>query len=172
MKYTIEIKDQDYLAYNSCFLKKTDVGKRYLRNYKLQGPLMLLVILAAFAVFGLNLKTTLVLAGLYAIFSVLWFLIAEKMLWRKTKSNLKKMRKHGKLPYTEKSKMEFDDDKITETTDKGEHSIGYDKISQIYYEEEYIFAFYNGANGFVIPLHCFGDDKKKVVEYLKSKIDK
>ena len=174
MKLEIMITEEDYIKFNIDHLKTSQVGKRINRitwfififafvlcaitffvNAKIDGtPLFIPIILTVF--FGI-------------VMLVYMLLFNKKAIKRSVIKTVKAQKKDGKLPFSEKSVIEFADEEVIEETDIGVSRVKYDKLETLCLCDTAMYLYLNSQQAIILPYSQIGEQKEKIVSILKEK---
>ncbi|MBE6949319.1 MAG: hypothetical protein E7456_05675 [Ruminococcaceae bacterium] len=84
--------------------------------------------------------------GLYILFLV-------NVVKRNIKSQIKKLKKTGKLPFDAVSRLEFHEDKIIEITDSKRIEQGYEVLERIcIVGDRFVYLYYSSIGAFILPV--------------------
>jgi hypothetical protein len=75
----------------------------------------------------------------------------------------------GKLPFRERSLLDFGEDGITEISGNYSETVPYSSITSIVRSDNRLFVFTDGDNGFVIPFDDAAKNGRKVAKLLSQK---
>ena len=169
MKYKIRINEEDYICFNIFHANHSKEGKRSKNIQRVKYPILSLIIIMIFFLAGAGYRLIIAEAVFMTVFCVLWCIFLPKMMEKNIRKYINRMKLEGKLPYHADSEIEFQDSMIVETSEQGEINVNYKDIENIYFEQDYLYIFYGAAQAFIIPLHCLGEDRERVVEYVTEK---
>lgn len=169
MKYKVRVNEEDYIRFNIFHMNHSKAGKRSKNIQRVQYPILSLVIILIFFLSGVGYRLIIAEAVFMTVFCVLWCIFLPKTMEKNIRKNIKKMKAEGKLPYHADSEIEFQESMIVATSEQGEIHINYEGIENIFLEQDYLYIFFGVAQAFIIPLHCLGEDKERVVNYIKEK---
>lgn len=180
MKYQIHISEEDYVRFNIFHASQSNQIKN-MRMTEMLFAILLPAITAFDALFLLievklpslqvNKDDVLFLFAMvfFSLFYILWYLYHPKIIERKIRRNIRKLKTSGKLPYHADSRVEFQDEKIVETSEHGIFYIHYKDIEKIFLQNECFYIYSNIIQAVIIPFHCLGEDKERVLSYLLEK---
>lgn len=172
MKYHITLNDDDYLKFNIFYARHSWNGKHSVRIAQLLMPVLSVLVLLFFTLAGFKPGFILTEAACLTALSVFWVLRAPKMLEKNVRNHIERLRKNGKLPYHACSEIEFLEPMIVERYDQGVFCLNYADIEELCFEDDDIYIFYTAIQALIIPCHCLGADKNRVVEFLVEKCKK
>ena len=174
MKFKLEINltDQDYLDYNIFWQLKSPYGSKRFKGLRI----LLLIILSILVIInfmesGFSVNGFLGILPLLIAAALLWFLF-PKITVGSIKSQIKALKKQGKLPYTPSSVMEFYEDKIVDISPLMRVEEAYAMIERVsIVENQVIYIHTSNVGGHIIPRSCFTSPEEFVsfIEFLKTK---
>jgi len=85
------------------------------------------------------------------------------------------MKKHGKLPYSNASTIEFYDDYFIELTENTKTEVKYDAVLKIRVNNpKGIYIYQNAIMAYIIPFKAFNsnDEKSEFLNFINQKISK
>lgn len=167
MKTNIIIDENDYIKFNEYHCINSKQGKKNILNLRILLPALLAVVSLLLLAVHADLTAVIIMVSVSIIASLLWIMFVPKILINSVKNSVKQIKKDGKLPYSEKSELEFTDDEIIEVTDNSTMKVKYKDIESIGYTEEYIFIYSDTIHAFIIPRRCINFDLES---FLKTKM--
>lgn len=170
MKINVNINDSDYIKFNEYYMLNSQQGKKMIAMMKLLMPVFAIALVAIFAICGMEKSLLLAEIAVLTIASVIWIGKAPKYFLKQMGKNINKMKKEGKLPYSENAVLEFGDAEIIETTENSVKKVKYSEISRIGDTDEHIFVFFGAMEAFVIPKRCITDAQVELEKMLDEKV--
>lgn len=167
MKYNIDLNDNDYIEFNYSYLKHSKIGKYSLLATRISFPFAMFIFVLALLIIDIERGLVFTVTMVAVLSTVLWWFIVPAMMRWNIKKNIKKIKKDGKLPYHEKTSIEFLDDRIVETYEQGENIVKYSDVFNVYNEKEYLYIFYGAMQALILPERCIGDSG---LNEIKSKL--
>jgi len=171
-KFSVTLDDNDYFEYNKHVFFNGPAGRNTLLLYRLLVPM-----LGAFAIFmfwitGADAILLIGEAVLFAILSVVFFLLAKPFAIKSIRSSIANHKKAGKLPYSKESTLLFEEDTFTSTTPEAITTLKYPIIERIVETEKAVYVMVGVLQAVIIPLKAFSDDaeKTKFIEFIQGKI--
>lgn len=174
MKYTITLTEEDFLKFNIEHMKISKMGRLAEKLIWLFCALMtaaggILFFSVAkgddYPVYVPIIETV----GLVVVALTYMLFFRQKQFNKTLKRMIKLQKKDGKLPFSENSVIEFGDDEIFETTENSNSHIKYDELTNVYFTDNEMYLYINSQQAFIIPYSQLGDDKEKVVDFIKQK---
>ena len=171
MKYNIDLNDNDYIEFNYSYLKHSKIGKYSLLATRISFPFAMFIFVLALLIIDIERGLVLTVAAVAVLSTVLWWFIVPAIMRWNIKKNIMRMKKDGKLPYNEKTSVEFFDDRIVETCEQGETIVKYSDVVNVYDEKDYFYIFYGSMQAFILPERCIGDSGFKEIKNKLSQSD-
>ena len=169
MKVHVKLKDSDYLKFSEYQLTHSSQGKRTLLLQRLSLPLVSAAMVIAFIVFHASTRALIIEIITLGIASAIWVIGAPGMLKRSMQRDFYKKKNSGKLPFRERSLLDFGEDGITEISGNYSETVPYSSITSIVRSDNRLFVFTDGDNGFVIPFDDAAKNGRKVAKLLSQK---
>ena len=169
--------ENDYYNFNLVFQKLPSNRKNMLRG-------MIIVPAAWFLVYmlygfvankGIDLVYSTIGCIIFLIVSVIWILLYKPLIRLTLKSNIKKMKKMGRLPYNPESDTMFEDESFTEQGSGYKCEVKYTEIERIVVAENgYICLFTDVQRAHIFKFNCFKDEteRKAFIDFIKEKTGK
>lgn len=82
-----------------------------------------------------------------------------------------KVKKEGRLPYSNEAILKLDYEKIHEITPNTENVIKYSLIEKIAITEKAIYIYFSSVQAYILPVTAFSEEmeKQKFLEFIKEK---
>lgn len=161
-EFKIALNDDDYLLFNQYHLLNSPMGKRNLKYFRLIIPFFCFLVVVIFSLAESDFLLVLNEAIAMTILSILWIVFSKKIILKSMKKNIIKMRKDGKLPYSnEEAILRFDDESVHEITPSTENKMKYSMIEKIAVTEKAIYIYFNSMQACILPVIAFSDEEKK-----------
>lgn len=172
-EFKITLDDDDYLLFNQYHLLNSPFGKRNLLIYKMLIPVVCFIFLVAVFIANPDFQLLLIETILMTILSILWVGYSKKVLIRSMEKGFRKMKKEGRLPYSNESIIKFDDESIHEITPDTEIKTKYSVVEKVVVTDKAIYIYYSPSQAYVLPVTVFSEDaeKQKFLEFINSKIN-
>lgn len=172
-EFKITLDDDDYLLFNQYHLLNSSSGKKYLLVYRLIVLFICLMVIVIFSIAGADFGLILVEAILMTIFSVLWIGFSKKKILKSMNKRILKLKKEGRLPYSNEAILKFDDEKIHEITPNTENITKYSLIEKIAVTEKAIYIYFSSIQAYILPVTAFSEEmeKLKFLELINEKVD-
>lgn len=175
MKFQIKITENDYINFNKIHLQNS---KTYKKTQKTVKWIMLSILVAIiFMFFYFNTTDSIIVPiveSLIMAFGVLYYVIF--MLPRSSrnvaKRNVEMLKKDGKLPFDEKSEIEFCENFFIDKSAHIETRLEYTNIEKLIVTNDYILIYSDSSRASIIPIEQLNDKKDNVIRLLEEKLEK
>ncbi len=169
MYLKINLRDEDFIEFNSYYILKSARGKRSVLFGRVS--ILIVAILATVIFFAANANSKFILAEAIVLLAigVIWFLFYPKMLKNNIAKRVIKVRRDGGLPYESEVELSFLDDVIIEKTATTNRETPYTDFKEITQTDKYIYLAKHTQESMIIPLRCV-EDKNAFLAFLKEKI--
>lgn len=155
MRFQLDITmtEQDYLAYNCFHSLESRTGKKLLRKSRR----VFTAIIVAFGVLytlmsGWSPDTILYLSFL-CIFSLIYLVFFKKVMQFSVKSQIKMLKKVGKLPFDPATKYEFYEDHLVEICPSTRTERGYDALDRVcIVPDRFILLYTSTVGAYILPI--------------------
>ena len=156
MTFNINLSDKDYLDYNVFWMLKSPYGKKQITSSRVMIT-VLFGIIALVALF-INDFSAEALIGLIPVAVV--FLIIQLSLnyffVQSIKSNIKILKKSGKMPYSPVAQVEFNENSFTETTPENKVEQKYSAVERVsVINGDTVYIHVNNVMAYILPATCF-----------------
>ena len=175
MNFSFDVKfgDEEYLEFNKYHLFYSKPNRNVLKKRRIFF-LVVTLIYAFLAVICLKFELT--FADVACIIVTLIFLLecifAKQRLVGMLKRTLKRMKKHGKLPYIAESTVEFYDDKFISRSENKTTEMPYTEVENVCDNTNHaIYIYTDVQSAKIIPYKCFRDDSERedFLNFIKQK---
>ena len=152
-KLNIHLTENDYKAFNHFHSLESAQGKKAIRN----GRIFFSVIMACLALLvflpeGVT-AFSLTYATLLLLGTVIYVAVFKKMVIRNLNSQIKKLKKTGKLPYDPVSNFEFHQDHMVEIAESSRTEQGYSCIERVcVLHDRYLLLYKNSVGAYILPM--------------------
>lgn len=172
-EFKITLDDDDYLLFNQYHLLNSPVGKRNLMTFKMIIPFICFMFVVVIFIVNPDFQLLLIEAILMTILSILWICYSKKIILKSMKKGLKKMKKEGRLPYSNEAIIKFDDESIHEISPNTESKTKYSLVEKIAVTEKAIYIYFSSVQAYILPVTAFSEDaeKQKFLEFINLKVD-
>jgi hypothetical protein len=172
-EFKITLDDDDYLLFNQYHLLNSSSGKKYLISARFFIPFICFMVVVIFCVAGSDFELVLIEAILMTIFSVLWIGYSKKKILKSMNKRILKMKRDGRLPYSNEAILKFEDEKIHEITPNTENITKYSMIEKIAVTEKAIYIYFSSIQAYIVPVTAFSAEMEKIkfLEFINMKVD-
>lgn len=176
MKFNITMTEKDFIKFNVRHLKYSKLGKAV--NVLLWIFTVLMTVLLGQMFFtlaesnGLPTYVPAVETVILAVILIIYMLVIEpKTSFISVKLMLKLQKKDGKLPYSESSIIEINEDEIIDESPAITVRAKYDEIVNAYCYDDAMYLYINSQQAIILPYNQLGDEKEKVIAFLNEKVN-
>lgn len=172
-EFKVNLVDDDFILFNQYHLLNSPNGKKSLLYFKYIIPFICFIFVLIFFIAGADTQLVLIQAIVMTIFSIFWIGFSKKMILKSMKKNLIKMKKDGRLPYSNEATIKFDEASIYEITPNTENRTNYSLIEKIAVTEQAIYFYFSSVQAYIIPMTVFSGEieKQKFLEFINLKAD-
>lgn len=171
LQLNYNLTDEDYIEFNEFHqLVHSEIGKRNLFFLRLIGPMISILAIIIFILARAEVILIIAEAIVLFIFSVVWILLAKKIIKRGIRKTILKMKEKEGLPFSEETTLNFTEDQIIEITKNQELRVDYKKIEDICETEKAFYIYISSMEALIIPKRVL-DQKMEIQlnQILKSK---
>lgn len=149
----INLSEDDYLSFNSFHSFESAHGKKLIRKTRISF-ILAMAFLAALVVLILGWTTfSVTYAALLLLFTLLYMAFYKKVLTRNIKTQIKRLKKVGKLPFDPVSTLEFHEDKMVEITALQRTEQSYSIFERIcVVKNRYILLYKSSVSAYILPI--------------------
>ena len=112
----INLSEDDYLSFNNFHSFESMHGKKLINKTRIFFVLAMMILAALFLLVKGLTTFSITYAVLLLLFTLLYMVFFKKILTRNVKTQIKRLKKVGKLPFDPVSTLEFHEDKMVEVT--------------------------------------------------------
>lgn len=172
-EFKITLNDNDYLLFNQYHLLNSPTGKKTVVFFKFIIPFICLMFVVKFHIEKADFQLILIEAILMSIISIFWIGYYKKILLKSIKNYIKKIKKDGRLPYSNEAILKFDDESIYEITPNTENKTKYSLVEKIAVTEKAIYIYFSSVQAYIVPVTTFSEEieKLKFLEFINSKVN-
>lgn len=176
-QFDVELNDNDYYEFNKYHILNSQTGKDTLKGFRFLVPTICAVIIIILCIAQSDFMLIIIEVIVLTILSVISFFFsdsfAKPLLLRSIKKEIMNLKKTGKLPYSPKASLTFDDNSITEITPEMETKVNYLVVERIVTVETAVYVYFSSAQAFIIPLTAFADKENRIqfMAFIQSKIE-
>ena len=171
-EFKTTLDDDDYLLFNQYHLLNSPTGKKSLIFFRFIIPFICLVFVVIFFIAGVDFQLILIEAIVMTILSIIWVGFSKKMILISMNRRIKKMKKEGRLPYSNEATLMFDDEIIHEITPNTEIKTKYSLIEKIAVTEKAIYIYFSFVQAYILPVTAFSNEMEKIkfLEFINLKV--
>ena len=149
----INLSEDDYLDFNKFHSFESMHGKKLINKTRIFFVLAMIFLAALFLlVMGLTIFS-ITYAALLLLFTLLYMVFFKKILTRNVKTQIKRLKKVGTLPFDPVSTLEFHEDKMVEITAEKRTEQSYSIFERICVVKDRFILLYNSSVGaYILPI--------------------
>lgn len=149
----ITMTEQDYLAYNCFHSLESRTAKKRLRKSRSVFSAIIVTFGVLYTLMsGWNPDTVLYLS-LLCFFSLIYLVFFKKVLLFSLKSQIKKLKKVGRLPFDPAAKFEFYEDHLVEICPSTRTEWGYDALDRVcIVPDRFVLLYSSTVGAYVLPI--------------------
>ncbi|MDD3957277.1 MAG: YcxB family protein [Candidatus Izemoplasmatales bacterium] len=170
MKISVDVTERDYYAFNEYQMTHTQHGLVAIRFQRMIMPIVSAIGIFILVFRGTEKSVIITTSVVLALVSLLWVIYTPKLIIKGLRYSLDRLKKEGKLPYSDKSEFDFTDDFIIETTENSVYKIKYAEVLKIAYANDCTYIYIGAAQAFIIPDRCIMAEKAELMNLLQEKI--
>ncbi|MGM9682860.1 MAG: YcxB family protein [Eubacteriales bacterium] len=166
-RFNVDLTDDDYLEYNKFWMLRSPYGKKHIKTFRITITVLfcififILLYLGGFW-FDAFLRTIPVLI-LLTVFQI----CLSRFLFFSLKSQIKILKKTGKMGYSPSSVIEFYDECFIENTEENKTEQKYSGIERIsIVDNKMIYIHVNNIMAYILPLSCF-ESREQYEDFIK-----
>lgn len=169
MRVTVNLNDEDYIAFNISHQFSSKTG----RDSILFGKILHLILLIGLIIFICTLDagpilTVVEIAAVIAFYAYL-ILSYDNRLKKRIRKRIENMKKSGKLPYETEATIDFTEECIMEYTPSTTKKIEWKDIEHIRTDEEHAYLAFSSIQALLIPFRCLGSQKDEFMNMILAK---
>lgn len=168
----INLSEDDYLDFNKFHSFESMHGKKLINKTRIIFVLAMIILAALFLlVMGLT-TFSITYAALLLLFTLLYMVFFKKILTRNVKTQIKRLKKVGKLPFDPVSTLEFHEDKMVEITALQRTEQSYSIFERIcVVKDRYILLYKSSVDAYILPVVQVNAqlNQEEFVDFLSSK---
>lgn len=168
----VTLSESDYLFFNIFHSLESTQGKKQSRNGRITFLcfsillIALVVIILGWTPFSV---TYLILLGLFV---AVYLLLFKKIVKHNLSSQIKKLKKAGKLPFDAIAQLTFHEDRIEERTDATHTEQNYSVLERVcIIKNRYIYLYTSSVQAYILPIPqlCVQCDQDAFIRFLSAK---
>ena len=149
----INLSEDDYLSFNNFHSFESMHGKKLINKTRIFFVLAMMILAALFLlVMGLT-TFSITYAVLLLLFTLLYMVFFKKILTRNVKTQIKRLKKVGKLPFDPVSTLEFYEDRMVEITALQRTEQSYNIFERVcVVKDRYILLYKSSVSAYILPV--------------------
>lgn len=169
MRVTVNLNDEDYIAYNINHQFGTKSGKDAIMLGKLIHVLLCIGLIVFICTLDAGpILTVIEIAAVIGFYAYLLISYDSRMK-KRIRRKVEQIKKTGKLPYEPEATIDLNDDCIMEYTPSTTRKIEWKDIEQIRTDEEHAYLQFSTMQALLIPFRCVGDQKDQLLSLVTAK---
>ena len=168
----IYLSEEDYLDFNKFHSFESMHGKKLINKTRIIFVLAM-IILAALFLLVMGLTTFFITyAVLLLLFTLLYMVFFKKILTRNIQTQIKRLKKIGKLPFDPISTLEFYEDKMVEITASSRTEQSYTIFERVcVVKDRYILLYKSSVTAYILPVAQIKAqlNQENLVDFLSKK---
>ena len=168
----INLSEDDYLDFNKFHSFESMHGKKLINKTRIFFVLAMIILAALFLlVMGLT-TFSITYAALLLLFTLLYMVFFKKILTRNVKTQIKRLKKVGKLPFDPVSTFEFHEDKMVEITALQRTEQSYSIFERIcVVKDRYVLLYKSSVGAYILPVSQIKEqlNQEDFIEFLAKK---
>lgn len=169
-QWTYELSENDYYEFNRFHMYHAPMSKKTVWVGRFLPPACYMLI--AFVFFRATHSWTYVYT--FGVVSIAFVLFYRQICDASLRRRLKRIKKHGKLPFESRVSLEATDDHIVERADSGEKKTCLAQCEYVLAGHSAVYVYNSALSAYIIPNRVFRDEdeKNRFIRFIESKIDK
>ena len=168
----INLSEDYYLDFNKFHSFESMHGKKLINKTRIFFVLAMIILATLFLlVIGLT-TFSITYAVLLLLFTLLYMVFFKRILTRNVKTQIKRLKKVGKLPFDPVSTLEFHEDKMVEITASRRTEQGYNIFERIcVVKDRYILLYHSSVAAYILPVAQINTqlNQNEFVDFLSTK---
>ena len=169
MRVTVNLNDEDYIAYNISHQFGTKTGKDAI----IAGKVLHVILCIGLIIFicALDAGPILTVIEIAAVIGLYVYILIsyDNRIKKRIRRKVEQIKKTGKLPYEPEATIDLNDDCIMEYTPSTTRKIEWKDIEQIRTDEEHAYLQFSTMQALLIPFRCVGDQKDQLLSLVTAK---
>ena len=149
----INLSEDDYLDFNKFHSFESIHGKKLINKTRIFFVLAMIILAALFLLVMGFTTFSIIYAALLLLFTLLYMVFFKKRLTRNVKTQIKSLKKVGKLPFDPVSTLEFHEDKMVEITALQRTEQSYSIFERIcVVKDRYVLLYKSSVSAYILPV--------------------
>lgn len=168
MRIQVSVTEDDYISYNIYHYFHSKSTKSNILTGRLM-PFLISVLGAAILIKAGNRGALLYSEiAILALYSIVGFFYYPKTAEKAILKNISKLRKEGKLPYTQEAVLDFEENEIIETSEDSIKHIPYSSVLKVCKTEAHVYVMIGAMEAIIIPHQCL-ENVDAFLEFINNK---
>lgn len=152
-QFNVTLTEEDYLTFNYFHSLESAAGKKAIKKSRIFFVAAMAILMVFFILITGWRTFSIAYVTLLGLFTVVYVLLFKKILKRNIKTQIRKLKKSGKLPYDAEAVLEFYDDRLVEITADKRIEQRYDGLERICVAKEpYLYLYHSSVNAYILPV--------------------
>ena len=167
--YEYEITEGEYYDFNLYHIRNAPSMRAKMRRERLGAPVLYM---ATAGVVGFSLGNYWEIYALAGALSVLWLLFYGKIIEHSLRKNIARMKADGKLPYSVKGTLIFDEEKLIDRGVTSETTVHYGSFTKLCAGKSAYYLYFSAAQGIIVPFSAVPSDaeREQLYQFLRRNI--
>ena len=149
----INLSEDDYLDFNKFHSFESIHGKKLINKTRIFFVLAMIILAALFLLVMGFTTFSITYAALLLLFTLLYMVFFKRILTRNVKTQIKRLKKVGKLPFDPVSTLEFHEDKMVEVTALQRTEQSYSIFERIcVVKDRYVLLYKSSVSAYILPV--------------------
>ena len=149
----INLSEDDYLDFNKFHSFESMHGKKLINKTRIFFALAMIILAALFLLVMGFTTFSITYAALLLLFTLLYMVFFKRILTRNVKTQIKRLKKVGKLPFDPVSTLEFHEDKMVEVTALQRTEQSYSIFERIcVVKDRYVLLYKSSVGAYILPV--------------------
>ena len=171
-KFDVNLNDNDYFEFNKFMAIKSTYGKKQLNSMRILFAVGMVILMLISLLGGGFTISSLVNIIPYAIIAIIVFFTLPFFYISTLKSQMKSLKKTGKMAFSPSSVIEFYDDLIIETTASSKTEVEFTTVERFsIVQDKYVYVHLNNITAYILPRKSFESQEQynEFLEFIKTK---
>ena len=168
----INLSEDDYLSFNNFHSFESMHGKKLINKTRIFFVLAMMILAALFLLVKGLTTFSITYAVLLLLFTLLYMVFFKKILTRNVKTQIKRLKKVGTLPFDPVSTLEFHEDKMVEITALQRTEQSYSIFERIcVVKDRYVLLYKSSVGAYILPVSQIKEqlNLEDFIEFLAKK---
>ena len=168
----INLSEEDYLDFNKFHSFESAHGKKLINKTRFFFVLAMIILAALFLLLIGFTTFSIIYTALLLLFTLLYMVFFKKILTRNIQTQIKRLKKIGKLPFDPISTLEFYEDKMVEITASSRTEQSYTIFERVcVVKDRYILLYKSSVTAYILPVAQIKAqlNQENLVDFLSKK---